>query len=110
MFNLSPPDALTRRQTVARETWYFFATLVKLIPERRSATTATRSMLSGARPIRRPSSLALRIPAFTRSVISERFKLGNRTDNHDYRSAEWASRINIFAQADELDAEMAQFV
>jgi hypothetical protein len=33
------PDSLTKRQTVARETWYFFATSVKLIPERRSATT-----------------------------------------------------------------------
>jgi hypothetical protein len=38
------------------------------------------------------------------------FKLGNRTDNNDYRPAQWASRVDIFAQADELDAEMSQLV
>jgi hypothetical protein len=37
-------------------------------------------------------------------------QLGNRTDNHDYRTAQRASRVDIFAQADELDVEVAQFV
>ena len=37
-------------------------------------------------------------------------KLRNRTHNHDYRTAQRASRVNIFAQANELDVEVAQFV
>jgi hypothetical protein len=45
------------------------ATCVSDIPERRSSTTCSRSMSSRALPICRPSSLALHIPAFTRSTI-----------------------------------------
>jgi hypothetical protein len=67
-------------------------------------------MLSGARPIRRPSSLALRIPAFTRSVISERSSSAIAPTITTNRPAQWASRVDIFAQADELDAEMSQLV
>ncbi len=52
-----------------KEMRYFFATSVKLIPERRSVTTSTRSILSGARPIRLPSNFARRIPARTLSTI-----------------------------------------
>jgi hypothetical protein len=69
VFGFFGPASLTKRQTVARGTRCFFATSVKLIPERRSATTCCLSIFRGARPIRRPSNFALRIPALTRSTI-----------------------------------------
>lgn len=61
-----------RRQTLAREIPCFLATCVSDIPERRSVITCCRSTSSRARPICRPSSLALRIPAFTRSMMMQR--------------------------------------
>ena len=63
---------LTNLQTVARDTPCFLATRVRLKPVRRSLTIAIRSTSSGARPMRRPSSLARRMPARTRSTIKER--------------------------------------
>ena len=62
-------DSFTNLHTSAREMPYCFATVVRLMPERRSRTTAGRSRSSRALPILRPSSFALRIPAFTRSII-----------------------------------------
>jgi hypothetical protein len=64
-----PPDSLTNLQTIARETRYLFATAVKLIPDRRSATACARSLLSGARPIRLASNFARRTPARTLSAM-----------------------------------------
>jgi hypothetical protein len=58
-------------------------------------------------PTFQPRSAHPRLHAFGNQRT---FKLGNRTDNHDYRPAQWASRVDIFAQADELDAEMSQLV
>jgi hypothetical protein len=57
---------------VALDTRCLFATSVRLRPARRSRTTADPSTLSGARPILRPSNLARRIPALTRSTIKLR--------------------------------------
>lgn len=48
---------------------HFFATAVSVIPLSRSRTMAARSRFIGARPIRTPSSFALRMPAKTRSRI-----------------------------------------
>ena len=48
---------------------HFLETEVRVIPLRRSRTIAARSMFIGARPIRTPSSFALRMPAKTRSRI-----------------------------------------
>jgi len=92
---------------VARDTWYFFATLVSDIPEWRSATTCARSMLSGARPIRLPSSFARRIPARTLSTIR---LFSSSAIAPTITTIARPSRVNIFAQANELDVEVAQFV
>jgi hypothetical protein len=37
-------------------------------------------------------------------------ELGNRTHNHDDRSTQWTGRVDIFADADELDLEVVQLV
>jgi hypothetical protein len=58
------------------------------------------------------SSFHFRSPHTGANALDDKtfFKLGNRTDNNDYRPAQWASRVNIFAQTNELDAEMGQLV
>jgi hypothetical protein len=58
------------------------------------------------------SSFQFRSPHAGSNSLDDKtiFELGYRADNHDYRPAEWASRVNIFAQANELDAEMSQLV
>jgi hypothetical protein len=58
----------TNRTTLARDNPCFFATMVNDIPDSLSLTNATWSTSSGVRPIRRPSSLALLIPARTLST------------------------------------------
>ena len=52
---------LSRRLTVARETRWVFAMLIRLSPRLRSRRTATRSTSIGRRPICLPSNLARRI-------------------------------------------------
>ena len=67
---LSPALArLTNLQTRLREIPHFSETAVRVNPLSRSRTMAARSKFIGARPIRTPSSFALRIPARTRSRI-----------------------------------------
>jgi hypothetical protein len=67
---LSPAFArLTNLQTRLREIPHFFETAVRVMPPTRSRTIAARSMFIGARPIRTPSSFALRMPAKTLSRI-----------------------------------------
>src|SRR6266566_1894626 len=65
-------DCFAMRHTLAREMPCFLATCVSDMPERRSNMTCSRSTSSRARPIWRPSSLALRMPARTRSMMMHR--------------------------------------
>ncbi len=64
-----PGISFINRHTVALDTLCFLATCVSDIPERRPWTTWSRSILSGERPMCRPSNRARRIPARTRSTI-----------------------------------------
>ena len=58
--------------TLVREMRSIFASSPRLSPRSRSRRIAWRSTSRGLRPMRRPSSWARRIPARTRSTISER--------------------------------------
>jgi hypothetical protein len=60
------------KPTLALDIPCFLATCRSDIPERRSPTTCSRSISRRARPIRRPSNFALRIPARTLSTINDR--------------------------------------
>jgi hypothetical protein len=68
------PNSFINLHTVARLTECLRATSVSDIPVRRSSTTCSRLMSSRARPICRPSSLARRMPARTRSTMSKNVK------------------------------------
>ena len=38
------------------------------------------------------------------------FELGDRSDDHDDGAAQWAARVDLLAEADELDVEPVEFV
>jgi hypothetical protein len=50
------------------------------------------------------------MPARTRSTDQAAFQLRDRTDDDNDRPAQGTSRVDLLAEADELDVETDQFV
>src|ERR671919_150454 len=84
-------------------------TLNSVLRARRSIL-ATRRGATGGRPSLLPRALAARMPAVTRSPMSDASSSANGTDDREHRSAHRAVRIDLILHADEADAEMFELL
>src|ERR1700758_1569171 len=89
---------------------HFLATAVNVIPPTRSRTMAARSRFIGARPMRTPSSFALRMPAKTRSRIKSDSNSAIEPISVKKSRPHRPAGIHVLSPGDEDDAETVEFV